>query len=199
MDSVTLQTWLMPILMWVATLAFAGIAIARGPRPIRREFVIDRLLRYIFLFPLGIMSLWGFVGHVFFPEKSAAAIGWADSPFQYEVGVANLGLGLASIYAAFSSFRARVAAALVAASFLLGAWIGHIREIVQTGNLAAGNAGPILFTDFLTPIAIIVLLILAAREARPKSPASLALEAEIEVARKALKDYRQALDNLGRE
>lgn len=196
---VTLQTWLMPILLWVAALAFAGVAIAREPGQIRREFVIDRLLRYIFLLPLGVMGLWGFLGHVFFPAQSAAAIGWADSPFQYEVGVANLGLGLASIYAAFSSFRARIAAFLVAASFLIGAGIGHIREIVQTGNFSAGNAGPILFTDFLTPIAILVLLILAARASRPKSPASLALEAELEVARKALKDYRQALDNFGRE
>jgi hypothetical protein len=70
---------------------------------------------------------------------------------------------------------------------------------VQSGNFAPGNAGPILFTDFLTPVAILVLLLLAAQSRRPKSPASIALEAELEVARKALKDYRQALDNFGRE
>jgi hypothetical protein len=196
---VTLQTWLVPLLLWVAALAFAGVAIAREPGPIRRDFVIDRLLRYLFLLPLGVLSLWAFVGHVFFPEQSAAAIGWTPSPFQYEVGVANLGLGLASVCAAFSSFRARVAVLIVAMSFLAGAGIGHIREIVQTGNFAPGNAGPILFTDFLTPIVILVLLLLAAQSSRPKSPASIALEAELEVARKALKNYRQALDNFGRE
>jgi hypothetical protein len=196
---VTLQTWVMPILLWVAALAFAGVAVAREPGPVRREFVIDRLLRYLFLFPLGVMGLWAFLGHVFFPERSAAAIGWAPSPFQYEVGVANLGIGLASLYAAFSGFRARIAVLIVAMCFLGGAGIGHIREIVQSGNFAPGNAGPILFTDFLTPIAILVLLVLAARAARPKSPASLALEAELEVARKALKDYRAALDNFGRD
>ena len=69
--NVTLQTWLVPILLWVAALAFAGVAIAREPGLIRREFVIDRLLRYLFLFPLGVMSVWAFVGHVFFPERSA--------------------------------------------------------------------------------------------------------------------------------
>ena len=197
--NVTLQTWLVPLLLWVAALAFAGVAIAREPGPIRRDFVIDRLLRYLFLLPLGVMSLWAFLGHVFFPEQSAAAIGWTPSPFQYEVGVANLGLGLASVYAAFSSFKARVAVLIVAMSFLAGAGIGHIRDVVQSGNFAPGNAGPILFTDFLTPIVILVLLLLAAQSSRPKPPASLALEAELEVARKALKDYRQALDNFGRE
>jgi hypothetical protein len=90
------QVSLVPILLWVAALAAAGIAIWRGPRPITRGFVVDRLLRYLFLFPLGLQGLWGFVGHVFFPAQSAAAIGWPDTPFQLEVGMANLGLGLAS-------------------------------------------------------------------------------------------------------
>ena len=91
-----------------------------------------------------------------------------------------------------------MAVLIVAMCFLAGARVGHVREIVQTGNLAPGNAGPILFTDFLTPVAILVMLLLA-QTARPKSPSTLALEAELEVARKALKDYRQALDNFGKE
>ena len=95
------QVSLVPILLWVAALAAACIAVWRGPRPVARTFVIDRLLRYVLVFPLGLLGLWGFVGHVFFPAQSAASIGWADSPFQFEVGVANLGLGLASLYAVY--------------------------------------------------------------------------------------------------
>lgn len=192
------QVSLVPILLWVAALACAGIAIWREPRPILRGFAIDRLLRYLFLFPLGLQGLWAFVGHVFFAEQSAALIGWATSPFQYEVGVANLGLGLASIYAAFRGFEARLAVAIAAACFLIGAGIGHVRDIVAQGNLAPGNAGPIMVTDFLTPIAILVLLAFASEKWRPKSPATVALEAELEVARKALRDYRAALSDLGK-
>jgi hypothetical protein len=102
---VTLQTWLVPLLL-VAALAFAGVAIAREPGPIRREFVIDRLLHYLFLLPLGALSLWAFIGHVFFPAQSAAAIGWEPSPFHYGSRCCQSGLGLASIYAAFASFKA---------------------------------------------------------------------------------------------
>jgi hypothetical protein len=163
-----------------------------------RGFVIDRLSRYLFLFPLGIQGVWAFVGHVFFPERSAAAIGWATSPFQYEVGVANLGLGLAAIYAAFRGFEARVAVGIAAACFLIGAGIGHVRDILATGNLAPGNAGPIMVTDFLTPTAIVVLLILASGKKRPKSSSTLALEAELENARKAMREYRDALSQLGK-
>ena len=170
----------------------------REPRPVPRGFVIDRLLRYLFLFPLGVQGLWAFVGHVFFAEQAAASIGWANTPFQYEVGVANLGLGLASIYAAFRGFEARLAAGIVAACFLIGAGIIHVVDIVAQGNLAPGNAGPILVTDFLTPVVILVLLVFASEKFRPKSPATLALEAELDVARKALRDYRDALSDLGK-
>jgi hypothetical protein len=60
------QVSLVPILLWVAALLCAGVAIWREPRPILRGFVIDRLLRYLFLFPLGLQGLWAFLGHVFF-------------------------------------------------------------------------------------------------------------------------------------
>lgn len=191
------QVTLVPILLWLAALASAAVAIWQGPRPIDRSFVIDRLLRYLFVFPLGLLGLWAFFGHVFFAEQSAASIGWAPSPFQYEVGVANI--ALAALYAAFRDFEARLAVAIAAAYFLIGAGIGHIRDIVEAGNLALGNAGPIMVTDFLTPIAVLALLFVANGKRRPKSPATLALEAELENARKAMRQYRSALSELGRD
>lgn len=192
------QISLGPILFWVAALAATAIAVWRGPRPIARDFVIDRLLRYLLVFPVGLQGLWGFVGHVFFPAQQAAAIGWPDSPFQFEVGVANLGVGIAALYAACRGFEARLAVSLAAGTFLLGAGVVHIKDIVAAGNLAPGNAGPILFTDFLTPIALLVLLYLLRAAGRPKSAATLALEAELEVARKAMREYRNALSELGK-
>ena len=103
-------------------------------------------------------SDWAALGHIAFPARVAETIGWQTSPFQFEVGVANLGIGFAGLYAAFRSFEARLATNLVLACFLIGAGIGHIRDIVSAGNFAPGNAGPMLFTDLLTPTAIFLLL-----------------------------------------
>jgi hypothetical protein len=171
---------LVPVALWVVALLFAAIAVRRGPRPITFGSVVDRLLRYILIFPLGVQSLWAFACHVFIPEQSAAAIGWKASPFQYEVGVANLGIGVAALYAAFKGFQARAAVAIMAACFLGGAGIGHIRDIVMGDNLAPGNAGPILYTDFLMPIALLILLLVSPR-LKPKS-AETTLAARIEEA-----------------
>jgi hypothetical protein len=157
-----------PIVVWVLALLFAAIAIWRG-KPITWDLVVDQLLRYLFFFPLGVQGLWAFFCHVFIPQESAASIGWAPSPFQFEVGVANLGIALGSLYAAFSSFRARAAMAIVAGCFLVGAGIGHINEMIEDANFAPGNAGPIMVTDFLTPIAILVLLLLQPRARQTSS------------------------------
>jgi uncharacterized protein DUF6790 len=160
---------MVPIVMWGAALLCAGIAIWRGPRPATWGFVFDKLLRYLFIFPLGVQALWAFLSHVLLPEESAAAIGWAPSPFQYEVGVANLGIALGSFYAAFGTFQARAAMAIAAGAFLAGAGIGHIVEIVEDLNYAPGNAGPIMISDFLTPIVVLVLLLLSPSQS-PSGP-----------------------------
>jgi hypothetical protein len=152
-----------PPALWVAALLCAAIAIWQAPRPITFRLIVDRLLRYLFVFPLGVQGLWAFFSHVFISEDAANAIGWEPSPFQFEVGVANLGLALASFYAAFKGFEARAATAIAAACFLAGAGVGHLMDIAQGDNLTAGNSGPILYTDFLTPIAVLVLLIVLPR------------------------------------
>jgi hypothetical protein len=153
-----------PILAWVLALVAAAADIARAPRPLGARLVADRLLRWIFFFVIGLMSLWAFMGHVFFPAEAAAAIGWQTSPFQFEVGVANLGIGLAGVVGAFwGRLGFRTATWIVVASFLGGAAIGHVRQIAETGNLAAGNAGPILYTDVLTPVIVAALLVVAWR------------------------------------
>jgi Na+/melibiose symporter-like transporter len=195
---------LVPVALWVIAIVCAVIAVRRGPRPISFGFVVERLLRYILIFPLGVQSLWAFFCHVFIPEQTAVAIGWATSPFQYEVGVANLGIGIASLYAAFAGFGVRAAVAVMATGFLGGAGIGHIRDIASSGNFAPGNAGPILYTDFLTPIAVLVLLLMSPRS-KPVAQQSVEaasgtrieeveaapaprLEDELEAARQALRE-----------
>lgn len=163
---------IVPVLLWVAALAGAAMAIASGPRPVARAFAVDRLLRYAFIFPVGLMGLWAALGHIVFPARVAQAIGWQTSPFQFEIGVANLGIGFAGLYAAFRSFEARLATNLVLACFLIGAGIGHIRDVITAGNFAPGNAGPILFTDLLTPTAIFLLLWLSRSRAEEREAAS---------------------------
>lgn len=150
-----------PLIVWALAIVVAVLMSLRGSRPFSLAVLADELLRYILLLPVGLQGLWAFMGHVFFAEQSAAAIGWATSPFQAEVGMANLGIGVAGVIGAFlGSPGFRAAVGIVALGFLGGAGMVHAIQIEETGNLASGNAGPIFYTDFLTPLAVLGLLLI---------------------------------------
>jgi hypothetical protein len=97
------------------------------------------------------------LAHVFYGPPVAASIGWEPSPFQYEVGVANMGIGLAGVLASYHSHEYWLAVIIVATVFLWGAAIGHIREMVVAKNFAPNNAGFIFWTDILSPLFLIYL------------------------------------------
>jgi len=89
---------------------------------------------------------------------AARFIGWADSPFQAEVGFASLGFAVTGFLAFRGSFDLRLAAVISPALFLLGAAAGHIYNMITAGNFAPGNAGVIFYTDIVIPIIGFVLL-----------------------------------------
>lgn len=149
---------LFPLGVWLAALAFAAIALLVGPKPVTRDRAVERLLQGIALFPIGLQGLWAFAGHVFLPGQTSASIGWESSPFEFEVGVANLGLAVTGFIAVRSGSGFRWAVGLFCLCFTGGAAVGHVVQIMGTGNLAPGNAGVILYTDVLTPVAFLTLL-----------------------------------------
>lgn len=112
------------------------------------------------LFLIGSSALGTAIAHIFFGPAIARSIGWQPGPFQFEVGAANAAIGVAAIVmgAAFdpSSWLGPILAALV---FLGLAGVGHIVDIVRHRNLSINNAGPILFLDFLVPLATLALWI----------------------------------------
>jgi hypothetical protein len=83
------------------------------------------------------------------------------------VWLASLGFSVVGFLAFRGGFEMRVAAIVGPACFLMGAGIGHLYQIATTHNMAPGNAGAILYSDFLVPIAGFVLLGLAHRAAQP--------------------------------
>jgi hypothetical protein len=141
-------------------LGFIGalISIYRHRQVKTKALTADILLKYYCLFAIGITYIYNAIFHIYFHGLAAHFIGWADSPFQIEVGTASLGFGVVGILAVKNDFGLRVAAVLGPAVFLLGAAIGHIYQMVINHNFAPGNAGIIFYSDWLIPIIGFVLL-----------------------------------------
>jgi len=127
----------------------------------RKGSLAERLLAFYVLFSVGALNLVNFVYHVFLGAMTARFIGWADSPFQTELGFASLGFALVGVIAWRGSYGMRVAAVLGPAVFLLGAAGGHIYQIMTTGNRAAGNSGLLLWMDVVIPLTGLLFLAIA--------------------------------------
>jgi hypothetical protein len=139
------------------------ISLLLSQKPRTAATVIEALFFYFLMFSVGFSFLYNFILHTFFGALAARFIGWADSPFQAEVGFASLGFAIVGFLACWRSFDLRLAAVVGPALFLLGAAGGHVYQIAQTGNFAPGNAGVILYTDVLIPVIGFVLLWLQRR------------------------------------
>jgi len=125
---------------------------------------VERLLAWVLLLPIGITGLWAGISHIFFPATAAAHIGWQVSPFQFEVGMADLAIGVTACISFWRDLPFKAAAVCAASIFLLGDAIGHVREMAVAGNFAPGNAGLPFYMDVICPALAITLLIIATRD-----------------------------------
>lgn len=123
----------------------------------------ERLLSWILLLPIGVTGLWAGISHVCFPAIAAAHIGWQVSPFQFEVGMADLAIGVTACIAFWRDLNFKAAAVSAASIFLLGDAVGHVRQMMVTGNFAPGNAGVPFYMDVICPALAIFLLVVAKR------------------------------------
>ena len=146
----------LPALLLIAALVMAAARRRDGP-------VAERFLSWILLLPIGVTGLWAGAFHIFFPGTAAALIGWEVSPFQFEVGMADLALGLTACIAFWRDLSFKAAAVSATSVFLLGDAVGHVKQMLIAGNFASGNAGVPFYTDIICPLLAIALLFVASR------------------------------------
>ena len=128
-----------------------------------RLWKVDVYLIYLFMLGVGASGLSGFFGHVFTPDAVAESIDWPKgSPFQQEMGFANLALGVLGFIAAGRRDGFREATVIAVTIVGLGATVVHLIDIIQEGNLAAGNSIQNL-ANLLKPALLIPMLIVSRR------------------------------------
>ena len=105
--------------------------------PARR---IELFTLYMLAIGIGANGIGATFGHLFLSDVIAEAVGWATgSPFQLEMGFANLVIGVLGVMAIGRLDGFRTATVIAAVILLFGATIVHLWDIAATGNLAPGN------------------------------------------------------------
>lgn len=142
------------VAMFVVALFFMFIHVLVRPSLAPAEIIY----RWLALFVLGCTGIYAFVMHVFFQDIAAGAIGWAVSPFETEVGMANLAMGVLGILSFNASYGFRLATVIAATCWLWGDSLGHMHEIIKTHNDSVGNAGSWFWMDMLLPLLLIICI-----------------------------------------
>lgn len=149
------------IVVFAITVFTALTHLARIPASERRA---ARVVEIVLLHLLCVQ--WGFGGallglpHILTPDIVANYVGWdAGSPFQIEVGFANVSSGIVGILCIWFRGWFWLAHIVQMSIFLLGAAWLHVEDILARGNLSPGNAGPVLFFDIAIPILAVSLFV----------------------------------------
>ncbi len=144
-------------------LATAHILLDRQARTTARR--IELFIVYLLAISVGANGLGGAIGHLFLSDLIAEGVGWpTGSPFQLEMGFANLLIGVLGIMAISRRDGFRTAAIIATTILGVGATSVHIMDIAATGNLSPGNT-IINLGNLLDPVLLIGLSWLASRNA----------------------------------
>ena len=128
-------------------------------QPRTKGRVAEIFLLWLLVITVGIQGVFAFIGHTVFADATAASIGWpAGNPFQSEVAVANLSVGVLGILCYWMRGSFWNATVIGFSVWWLGDAVVHIRSIVLSANYAPNNAGVTFYLDILVPVILIALL-----------------------------------------
>lgn len=140
-----------PTIMFVAAIAAAFFS--RRP-----ESVPERYLAWLLLLAVGVDGIWAGIFHIFFPSIASGQIGWAASPFEFEIGVADLALGIAAAISFRRSLSFMSGVATYAILFYVGVAVGHFHQAFARGDYAPDNFGMLLLVTLLRAVLLSWLL-----------------------------------------
>jgi hypothetical protein len=143
------------VAMFVLALCFMFIHVLVRPRLAPAEIIY----RWLALFVVGWTGVYAFIMHVFFQEIAAGAIGWVPSPFETEVGMANLAIGMLGILSFNASYGFRLATVVAATCWFWGDSLGHMYQLIKTQNESVGNAGSWFWMDMILPLLLIICIV----------------------------------------
>jgi hypothetical protein len=147
------------MITWVVGLAIGFITAISNPNiDTFREFCTN-LLFYQVTVSISLSGLIGFLGHVFKSDMVAEQIGWdKGSPFQKELGYAELGFAIAGIMCIWHGKEFWIATIVLVTPLFILAGINHIREMAINKNIHPHNAITSI-SDLMMPLSWIFLLI----------------------------------------
>lgn len=144
-------------IFWLIGIILGIVTTIMNPTIRTVQAISTNLLFYQLVITLTLTGVQGFLGHVFKSDMVAEYIGWEKgSPFQKELGYAELGYGIAGVICIWMSREFWLATIIITSPLFIGAAIVHLKEMMKSKNFKPGNS-IILLPDLIIPLSLIVL------------------------------------------
>ena len=144
----------------VLGLVVGAVHVYLEKQPRTRVRVAQIFLLWFLVIIVGVTGVFAFIGHTVYADATAQSIGWpTGNPFQSEVAVANLSVGILGILCYWMRGNFWIATVIGFSVWWLGDAVVHIRSIVVDANYAPDNAGVTFYLDILVPVLLIALLV----------------------------------------
>ena len=150
-----------PVIMFIAALLVA----ASKKHP---AYFPARLLAWLLLLSVGVEETWSGLFHVFFAKIAASSIGWEVSPFQFEIGVADIAIGVTAIASFWRSATFKAATVCYVTLFYAGVAIGHFREAITANDYSGNNFGSLLLITVVKVFLLPALYLMMSKSAGPE-------------------------------
>lgn len=144
-------------IFWLIGIIVGIVTTIMNPAIRTVQAISTNLLFYQLVITLTLTGVQGFLGHVFKSDMVAEYIGWEKgSPFQKELGYAELGYGIAGVICIWMSREFWLATIIITSPLFIGAAIVHLKEMMKSKNFKPGNS-IILLPDLIIPLSLILL------------------------------------------
>ncbi|MDD7938341.1 hypothetical protein PHK61_07910 [Actinomycetospora lutea] len=154
--------WVLRLLSLTTYIGIAGFVVAEIVQIAQygTEGLLAASLLNALAWIVGVNAIIVGSGHLVMPDPIADSIGWPrGSPFQWEVGLAGLLIGVLGVLAPAFDRQFQLAAVIAFSIFYLGAAVGHVVQKLRAHNTSPGNTGFIFWFDIVAPIAVIALYV----------------------------------------
>lgn len=148
------RSWLGGLLPLIGTFLFLGATIiqfAGGAGEHWGPTLVSNAVVYL----IGWAGVGAGVSHIFFGKRISRTIGFEQSPYEFEVGFADLTMGIVALMSVYYSPDFALAIIFMSSIYRVLCGIGHIRSMIRDHNFAINNT-LILFTNFVVPAFLIV-------------------------------------------
>ena len=127
---------MMFLFFFILGLVVGAVHLLRDKQPRTAGHVAELLLLWLLVITIGVGGLFAFLAHTVWADSTAVSIGWpTGNPFQTEVAVANLAIGVLGILCYRFRDNFWLATVIGNAVSQLGDAAGHIHQIIGANKL----------------------------------------------------------------